>query len=100
MLVEVDERIILVILTRDISAELAEGLELLLHLLGGHLDVGLDPAQVFSVVHFRAGIADDLDVLGQELIPILLHFVNGGSGFLSFRLATYQAKECWELWRH
>jgi hypothetical protein len=44
------------------------------------------------MVHFRAGIADDLDVLGQELIPILLHFVNGGSGFLSFRLSTYQAK--------
>lgn len=84
MPVEIDERIILIILTRDICAHLTEGVELLLHLLGGHLDVGLHPSQVFRVVHLGAGIADDLDILGKELVAILLHIVNGDS--CSFRL--------------
>jgi hypothetical protein len=63
-LVESLERLVLVILTGFVCAELAEVLELLLNLLGRGLHVGLDPPQVLLVVHLCAGISDNLTVLG------------------------------------
>jgi hypothetical protein len=49
LLCELDEGLILVVLPRDICAEAAEGGKLLLHVLGGGLDVRLDPLEVFLV---------------------------------------------------
>lgn len=74
--IEVLEGLILVILTRNVGAELAEVLELLLDLLCRHLDVRFHSSQILCVVHFRAGIADDLDVLGEEFVAILSKLVN------------------------
>ena len=71
MLVEVDERIILVVLTGDVGAHLAEVLEELLDFFCGHLDVGLDALEVFFVVHLCPRISDNLDILGQELVAVL-----------------------------
>ena len=71
MLVEVDERIILVVLTGDVGAHLAEVLEELLDFFCGHLDVGLDALEVFFVVHLCPRISDNLDILGEELVAVL-----------------------------
>jgi hypothetical protein len=72
VLVEVDERVVLVVLTGDICTKVAEALELLFHFLGGDLDVGLYSSQVLGVVHLCTGISDNLDVLGEEFISVLL----------------------------
>lgn len=69
--VEVLEGIVLVVLPRNISAEGAEVIQLLLHVLGGGLDVRSDSPNVLLVVHLGSGISDDLDVLGQKLVPVL-----------------------------
>ena len=61
---EVDKGLVLVILPRDICTELAKVIQLLLHLLGGRLDVRLDPFEVLCMVHFRPRISNDFDVLG------------------------------------
>lgn len=71
VLVELQERIVPVILARDVGTERAEILQLLLDILGGCLDVGSDSPDVFVVVHLSPSISDNLDILGQELIPIL-----------------------------
>jgi hypothetical protein len=71
MLVELLEGWILVILSRDICADLAELLQLLLHFLGWGLDVALDPLEVLRSVHLGSGISDNLDVLWQELVTEL-----------------------------
>jgi len=71
MFVQLLEALVLVILTSDIRAELAETLELLLRLLCGGLDVGLYPLKVLLVVHFRSRIANDLDVFRKELVAVL-----------------------------
>lgn len=76
MLVEVQEGFILVVLAGHIGAELAEILQHLLHIFGRGLDVGLDSAQVFLMVHLCSGIANDLDVLGQELVAVLKVWVS------------------------
>lgn len=75
MLVELHERIIPVILARDICAQAAELLQLLLDVLCGCLDVRFDPADVFLMVHFCPRISDDSDVLREELVSVL----EGGS---------------------
>lgn len=85
VLVQVQERVVLVVLAGDICAELAEVLQHLLHIFGRGLDVRLDSAQVLLVVHLRSGIADDLDVLGQELIAILGVWVSFLTSDLRFR---------------
>ncbi len=71
MLGQLQERLISVVLARDVGAEGAEILQLLLDILGRGLDVGLHPAQVFLVVHLSPGIANDFHVLRQELVPVL-----------------------------
>lgn len=62
VLSELVERLILVVLTRDVGAELAELIELLLNLLGGGFHVGANAAQVLLVVHLRPGVSDDSDI--------------------------------------
>jgi len=69
--VEVDEGFVLVILTGDVGADLAEALQLLLDLSRWNLDVGSDAPDVLRVVHLRPSISDDFDVLGEELVAIL-----------------------------
>lgn len=71
VLVEVDEGLILVVLTGDVGAQLAEVLEELLDLFCRHLDVRLDPLEVLLVVHLCPGISDNLDVLGEEFVAVL-----------------------------
>jgi hypothetical protein len=71
MFQQIDERFILVILTCNIRAEGAEFLQLLLHVFCWRLDVGLHPLEVFLVIHFRARISDNPDVLWQELVAVL-----------------------------
>jgi hypothetical protein len=72
VIVEVDERLVLVVLTGDICTKAAEALELLFHFLGGDLDVGLYSSQVLGVVHLCTGISDNLDILREELVSVLL----------------------------
>jgi hypothetical protein len=62
MLGELIERLILVVLPRDVGAELAEFIKLLLNLLGGCLHVGANATQVLLVVHLRPGVTDDSDI--------------------------------------
>lgn len=71
VLVEVLEGLILVILTRDVCAKLAEILELLLNLLGRGLHVRLDASEVFFMVHLRTGISDNSDIFGEKLVAVL-----------------------------
>lgn len=71
MLLELLERLILVILAGDIGAEFGELLQLVLGLLGRGLHVGLDSAQVLFAVHLGTGISDDSDIFGEELVSIL-----------------------------
>lgn len=71
MLFKLVERLILVVLAGDVSADLGEFLKLILNLLGGSLDVGLNAAEILLVVHLRTGITDDSAVLGQELVAVL-----------------------------
>lgn len=71
VLLELLEGLVLVILTRNIGAELGELLELILSLFGGSLHVRLDSAQVLLAVHLSTGISDDVNIFRQELIPVL-----------------------------
>lgn len=71
VVVEVDERVVLVILTGDVGAELAEAVELLFDFLGRDLDVGSHTLKVFFLVHLCPGISNDLDVLGEEFVAVL-----------------------------
>jgi hypothetical protein len=68
---ELNERLVLVVLSRDVRAEATELLKLLLHILCGGLDVGLDPLQVLVVVHLRARISNDANVLREEVVSVL-----------------------------
>jgi hypothetical protein len=71
VLLQALEGLVLVILTRDVGAELGELFELLLSFLGGSLYVGLDASNVFIVVHLGTGISNNLDILGEELVSVL-----------------------------
>lgn len=71
VLVEGQEGLILVVLACDVRTEVAEVLERLLNILRRGLDVGLDSLQIFLVVHLGSRIADDFDVLWQELVAVL-----------------------------
>ena len=72
VLAQGDKGLILVILTRDVCADFQEVLELALDLLGWSLDRGLNSLQELLVVHLSSRIADDLDVLRQELVAELV----------------------------
>jgi hypothetical protein len=71
VLLELDEGLILVVLARDVRAETAELLQLLLQLLCGGLDVGLDALEVLVVVHLCSRISDNADVLGEKVVAVL-----------------------------
>lgn len=71
VLLELLERLILIILTGDVGAEFGELLQLVLGLLGRGLHVGFDSAQVLFAVHLGTGISDDSDIFGEELVSIL-----------------------------
>lgn len=71
MPVELDERLILVVLAGDVGANFAELLQLLFDLLGGHLDVRLDSSQKLCVVHLCSGIADNLNIFREEFVAVL-----------------------------
>lgn len=80
MLLELLEALVIVVLSRHVGSVLAELLELLLDLGCGSLDVALDALQVLLAVHLRAGIADDLDALGQ--VGIAVQAEQGREGLL------------------
>lgn len=71
VLVKVLEGLVLIVLAGNVCAELAEVLKLLLDLLGGGLHVRLDAPQILLMVHLGAGISDDSDILGEELVTVL-----------------------------
>jgi hypothetical protein len=71
MFLELNERIILIVLAGDVGAEAAELLQLLLDFLRRCLDVGLDAAKVLFVIHLRPGITHDLDIFGKEVVSVL-----------------------------
>lgn len=68
---QAEEGLVLVILARDVGAEAAEVVELLLKFLSGNFYIGADPPEVLLVVHVRSRISDDLDVFGEELVAVL-----------------------------
>lgn len=72
---ELLEALVLVVLARNVRAHLAELVQLLLHLLGRGLDVRLDTLQVLLVVHLCSCIADNLDILGKEVVAVLRRLV-------------------------
>lgn len=65
------ERLILVVLSRNVGAKFAKLLKLLLRLLCRGLHVGLDALQVVVTLHLGAGISDDLGILGEKLVSVL-----------------------------
>lgn len=69
--VECQEGLVPVVLARDVGTDGAEVGELLLYLLRRRLDVRLDAAEVLLMVHPCTCIADNLDVLWQELVTVL-----------------------------
>lgn len=71
VLLELLERLILIILTGDVGADLSELLQLVLGLLGRGFHVRLDSAQVLFVVHLGTGISNDSDIFGEELVSVL-----------------------------
>jgi hypothetical protein len=71
MLLQLNERLVLVVLARDVCAVAAKLVQLLLKLLRGCLDVGLDAPEVLLVVHLRPRISDDTNVLGEEVVAML-----------------------------
>jgi hypothetical protein len=75
MVSQLNEGLVLVILTRDVRAVATELLQLLLELLCWCLDVGLDALEVLLVVHLCSRISDDANVLGEDVVAVL-HLVN------------------------
>lgn len=71
MLVQLNERLVLVVLARDVCAIATELLQLLLKLLCRCLDVGLDALEVLLVVHLRPCISYNANVLGEEVVAVL-----------------------------
>lgn len=71
MLVQALERLVLVILPRDVGAQTAEVVQLLLDLFGWRLHVGPDAANVLLVVHLGSCIADDFDIFWKKLVAVL-----------------------------
>ena len=71
MLVELLKWLVLVILTGNICADLAESIELFLDLLSGCLYVGSHSLEVLLVIHLGSCISDDFNVFWKKLIAIL-----------------------------
>jgi hypothetical protein len=71
VLLKLDEGLVLVVLARDVRAEFAELVQLLLQFLCGGLDVRLDALEILLAVHLRACISNDVDVLREEVVSVL-----------------------------
>jgi hypothetical protein len=71
VLFQLNEGLVLVVLTRHVRAEAAEFLQLLLDLLCWGLDVGLDALEVLLVVHLCSRISDNANVFGEEVVAVL-----------------------------
>jgi hypothetical protein len=81
VLPKLNEGLILVVLTRDICAVSAELVELLLEILCGGFDERPDTLDVLVVVHLCAGISDDANVLGEEVVSVLFDLLGEYSEF-------------------
>lgn len=95
VLLKSDEGFVLVVLARDVRAELAEFVQLLLQFFCGGLDVRLDALEVLLAVHLCACISDDVDVLGEEVVSVLCWWSE--NAHVDLYRATYEAEEGWEL---
>lgn len=62
MLLQALEGLVLIILAGIVGANVAECVQLLLNLPGGDLNVRPDTPEILRMVHFCAGIANDLDI--------------------------------------
>jgi hypothetical protein len=71
VLLKCDEGVILVVLARNVRAEFAELVQLLLQFLCRGLNVRLDALEVLLTVHLRACISDDVDVLWEKVVSVL-----------------------------
>lgn len=100
---QLDERLIVVILARDVCAQTAELIELLLQILRRRLDLGPDALDEILVTQFTARIADDLDIVRKEVVAVLRATL-GKSARASGDSETYKAEQSWELdssqWRN
>jgi hypothetical protein len=94
VLLKRNEGVILVILPRNVCAEAAKLVQLLLDLLCGRLDVRLDALEVLLVVHLCPRISDDANVLGEEVVAVLCEWSATNNDCSE---TTYEAKERWEL---
>lgn len=71
VLVQLLEWLILIVLTSDVGADLAELVKLLLDLFCRSLDELTNASNVLGVVHLSSSIADDLDIFGKEFVAVL-----------------------------
>jgi len=83
VLPQIDEVVVLVILARDIRAEVAEVIELFLNLLCGCLDIGSNSFEELFVVHLRPGIANDFDIVRKEVVSVLTDVSYAGAAAVS-----------------
>lgn len=98
MFSEGDERLVLVILSGNITADRGKLLQLLFHIFCWCLYVGLHPFQVLIVIHFCSGISNDSDVFWQKLVAILLQCeFDGLSLQTNSECATYEAEKSGKL---
>ena len=68
---EIPKWSVLIVFARNVRTVRAETGQLVLHLLAGDLDVRCHASQEFRVVHLGSSIADDFDILGEEVVSEL-----------------------------
>jgi hypothetical protein len=78
VLVQLNKRLILVVLSGDVGASTAKICQLLFHILRGSFDVGLDPLEVLLMVHLCSRISNDLDIFWKELVAVLSASASAG----------------------
>lgn len=72
VLFELNEGLVLVVLARNVCAEATELIQLLLEFFSRGFDVGLDSLEILLMVHLCPRISDDANVLGEEVVSVLL----------------------------
>lgn len=70
MLSEIHKGLILIILSWNVTAEIAKVGQLLLHLLGRSLDMRFHSLEVFLTIHLRPRISHNLGILRKEFVPM------------------------------
>lgn len=78
---QLHEGIILVVLARDVRAEAAELVQLLFEVLGRRLDVRPDAIDEIVLAEFTARIADNLNIVREEVVPVLRAGLGWSLGF-------------------